>query len=271
MNESGVIGIPAAALRPPAPIEPLARRTLRWVDIALIILLFILLEMVLAPGFARAVYDLMNHANLSMDRYPLPVLIQLIVQEGIILLVIACFTLLRGLSLADLGIRKTPFFWVLVGFGLLLVVFPVRLCAGLIAHFALGGTIENIAGVDDGTGFPIIASPALAGLPSAFMVGVVAPVVEELIFRAILYVKLRQRMGMIGAALISSLLFGLIHPYVAMGVSAVVMGLALAWLYEKSRSIWVPLTLHIVNNSVLFLFLVLAVGLQDIFTQSPGF
>jgi len=270
MNESAVIGIPAAVPKPSAPIEPLAQRTLRWVDVALIILSFILLEMVFAPGFTRAVYSLMNRGNLSMERYPLPVLIQLTVQEGMILLVIVCFALLRGLRLADLGIRKTPFFWFLVGFGLLLVAFPVRICLGLVAHFAVGGTIENIAGVDDGTGFPIIASPALAGLPNAFMVGVVAPVVEELIFRAILYVKLRQRMGIIGAALISSLFFGLIHPYIAMGVSAAVMGLVLAWLYEKSRSIWVPLILHVVNNSILFALLVFAVGLQDLITR-PGF
>lgn len=271
MNESAVISIPAAVTPPPpAPVEPLARRTLRWVDVALIIVSFILLEMVIAPNFARAIYDLMNHGSLSMDRYPLPVLIQLVVQEGMILLLIACFALLRGLSLADLGLRRTPFFWILVGLGLLLVLLPVRICAGLLAHFAVGGTIENIAGVDDGSGFPIIASPALAGIPNALMVAVVAPVVEELIFRAILYVKLRQRMGLIAAALLSSLLFGLIHPFVAMGVSAMLMGLVLAWLYEKSRSIWVPLILHIVNNGVLFFLLFFFVGLQDVLGK-PGF
>jgi len=272
MDESvAAVAPPLRAPEPaPAALEPMAKRIMRWVDVALIFAIFIVLELAIAPGAAHAVYNLANRIGPGMERYPLPALIQIGAQEGLILLVIFCFVLLRGLSFADLGFRKTSFFWILAGMAALIVALPIRLCLGVAAHFAIGGTLETIAGAADENAFPLIDSPALAGLPAVLMVGVVAPLVEELIFRAILYVKLRQRLGVMWATIISSLIFGVIHSSVAMGVSAAVMGVVLAWLYEKSRSLWLPLLLHIVNNTALFLFLVFVVGIQEI-AGFPGF
>lgn len=254
---------------PPGPTEPLVKRTLKLVDVALILAIFVLLELVVAPHFARAVYNLANNVGLKMSRYPLPILIQIVTQEGPILLVIFCFAALRGLSPGDLGFRKTPFFWILAGLGLLFLVLPVRLCAGLAAHYLSGGTLENIGGIDDGRAFPLLASPAIAGLPIVFMVGVVAPMVEELIFRGIVYVWLRQKIGVWPAAILSALVFGLIHTQIAMGISAVVMGIALAWLYERSRSLWVPFALHAINNTLVIALAFFALGMQDLI-RLPG-
>ncbi len=266
MNDSLAVSTPIPAIPTPSPrpAEPLVKRTLKWMDVALILLIFLLLEAVIAPGFAHGLYDIANRAGPGMARYPLPVLIQIVAQEGPILLLIFWFAVLRGLSPGDLGFRKAPLYWLLVGVALLVILLPVRLCAGLAAHFATGGTLDNIAGLDDGRSFPILASPAIAGLPTVFMVGVIAPLVEELIFRAILYVWLRQQIGVAWAVALSSLIFGLVHPNIAMGVSAVVMGVALAVLYEKSRSLWVPLFLHMLNNTALFLFLIFVLGMQEI-------
>ena len=97
------------------------------------------------------------------------------------------------------------------------------------------------------------------------MAGFVAPLIEELIFRAALYPWLRQKFGMWPGVVVSSVIFGMIHPTVANAVAAMILGAAFALLYEKSRSIWIPLILHIVNNTALMVLAFFAVGIAEMF------
>lgn len=253
---------PALATIPPAP--EISRRTLRWVDVGLILALFVLIEAVIAPGFARAVFDLTRQAGVFMRRYPVPIIIQIIVQESLILFIVLLFAVLRGLRPADLGLRGTPLYWFLAGIGLSVVALPVRVAAGLIVHFALGGTLENVSGVDSAALFPLVAHPAWTGAPIVLLGGVLVPLTEEIVFRGVLYGWLRKHMGVPLALLVSAVAFGSIHSGVATAVAAGIMGLILAVSYEYSKSLWVPVVLHALNNTVLLGFLFLVLGLQEI-------
>ena len=62
-------------------------------------------------------------------------------------------------------------------------------------------------------------------------VGFAAPVVEELIFRGMGYGRLRGVMGIIPAAILSSLLFALYHGNLVQAVYGFLMGLVLAVVY----------------------------------------
>lgn len=63
-----------------------------------------------------------------------------------------------------------------------------------------------------------------------------APVVEEGIFRLFLFDRiLRGRMGFFGAAVLSSLAFGMYHGNWIQGVYASGLGMILAWGYESSE------------------------------------
>jgi membrane protease YdiL (CAAX protease family) len=81
--------------------------------------------------------------------------------------------------------------------------------------------------------------------------GLLAPVAEELFFRGFLYTALRQRLGIAAAATISSLVFAVGHID-ALGVVAAsfIMGIALALVYEYTRSLWVAIAIHAFNNSL---------------------
>jgi membrane protease YdiL (CAAX protease family) len=37
-----------------------------------------------------------------------------------------------------------------------------------------------------------------------------------------------------------------------------------AWLFERTRSIWVPVTVHVVNNGLAFILLYLALAAQKL-------
>lgn len=84
------------------------------------------------------------------------------------------------------------------------------------------------------------------------LIAIAAPISEEICFRGMLFGGLRTRLPGIAAALISGLIFGLLHAVT--GLSAVppliVFGVILALLYEKAGSIVPGIVLHMLNNSV---------------------
>ncbi|QDU70041.1 CPBP family intramembrane glutamic endopeptidase [Engelhardtia mirabilis] len=76
-----------------------------------------------------------------------------------------------------------------------------------------------------------------------------APLFEELAFRAALFGGLRRRLPFLPAALISGGLFGMAHVYEPAGMLGIAwVGVALAWIYERTRSIWAPILVHALFN-----------------------
>jgi membrane protease YdiL (CAAX protease family) len=92
--------------------------------------------------------------------------------------------------------------------------------------------------------------------------GVIVPIAEEIFFRGLLYSWLRQTLKIWPAILISSALFGVLHGEISIAGATFVMGIILAWIYEKSTSLWPAISIHIINNSIklLVLYLMIALG-----------
>lgn len=87
-----------------------------------------------------------------------------------------------------------------------------------------------------------------------------AAVAEEVLFRGIVFAGLRKSMSLWPAALISSVVWALLHLVsgnLAVAAVLAVFGVALAWAYERSGSLWAPIAAHAFNNTlaVLALFL----------------
>ena len=77
-----------------------------------------------------------------------------------------------------------------------------------------------------------------------------APLAEELLFRGLIYRLARRTWGAWPAAVVSSLVFGLIHgePWYLFGL--VGLGLILAYLYEATGSLLAPVIAHALHNAV---------------------
>jgi len=80
---------------------------------------------------------------------------------------------------------------------------------------------------------------------------VVAPISEELIFRGVLFAGWRSK-GFVVAAIVSSTFFGLAHWQPNVVLATAVLGWILAYLYEKTGSLWAPIGLHAAKNALAF-------------------
>ena len=80
------------------------------------------------------------------------------------------------------------------------------------------------------------------------LMGFASPLSEELLFRGILFERLRVALPFFWAALGSAAFFGLVHGNWAQGIYAALMGLILAWLYEKKKRLWEPVLFHSAAN-----------------------
>lgn len=81
-------------------------------------------------------------------------------------------------------------------------------------------------------------------------VGIIAPIVEEFIFRGLAYQRIKRYSKPITAMILSALLFGLFHMNVVQGIYAFGFGLLAAYTYEKFHTVWAPVLFHVVANII---------------------
>jgi membrane protease YdiL (CAAX protease family) len=83
------------------------------------------------------------------------------------------------------------------------------------------------------------------------LVGIfLAPVVEEIFFRGFLFQGFRQQYGWVKGALLSSLIFGAVHLDPAAFLPAALLGFLFAYMYHRTNSVWVPISLHMLVNAL---------------------
>ena len=101
------------------------------------------------------------------------------------------------------------------------------------------------------TGFDIDSVDFTAGTVLLNAIGsiIFAPIIEELVFRGVLFNRLKIRTGIIPAMLISSFLFGIGHDFGGI-TSAFLFGMCMCILYLKTDNILVPMSVHFINNVV---------------------
>ena len=93
---------------------------------------------------------------------------------------------------------------------------------------------------------------AMGGSPFFLVLAIVilAPLVEELIFRGLVMGHLLTKMKRPFAILLSSIIFGAIHLNMLQIIYAALMGALLALVYVRSRSIWAAIIAHSGFNMV---------------------
>ena len=88
-------------------------------------------------------------------------------------------------------------------------------------------------------------------LTEIICLGIISPLVEELIFRGLVFKRLRRGMKSVSQAIvISGLIFGVYHGNLVQIIYGSLAGFLLAYLYEKYGSIKAPIFAHILMNSV---------------------
>lgn len=135
----------------------------------------------------------------------------------------------------------------------ILYVFLINILFAFLFTCVVSG-LDLLIGANDPswvTGFDIDSVDMSAGtfLLSAISSIIFAPILEELVFRGVLFNRLKIRIGIIPAMLISSFLFGIGHDFGGI-TSAFLFGLCMCILYLKTDNILVPISVHFINNVV---------------------
>ncbi|MBD5521787.1 MAG: CPBP family intramembrane metalloprotease [Lachnospiraceae bacterium] len=81
-----------------------------------------------------------------------------------------------------------------------------------------------------------------------FIYGVVSPIVEEIVFRGLIFNKMKKYYPMSISVVVSALLFGAWHGNLVQALYGTCMGILLAYTYEKFKDFKIPCMFHAVAN-----------------------
>jgi uncharacterized protein len=128
---------------------------------------------------------------------------------------------------------------------------------------SFAASIESMLGIDMGSENTQEIIELIEKFPVVILVSsIIGPILEEIVFRKIIFGSLHKKMNFFFAALVSSVIFALAHfePEHVLLYSA--MGFTFAFLYVKTKRIIVPIIAHVTMNT--FVVLLQSVFREDI-------
>jgi CAAX protease family protein len=205
-----------------ADANPLIQNDSRPISGWSILVFLVVLPLLLAP----AVWLLGGRDMLAM--------LALFFISGLIALVIAVSPM-GWRALPALGFRPARFWTIVLG--------------------TVGALVVSIAASQLGEPEGVKQALDVARTPSLFVaslavMALLAPLVEEAVFRGLLYGWVAGRWGTTIAWFVSSILFAAAHVEPAHALLVLPLGLWFGWLRQRTDSLWPSLVAHIVNNSL---------------------
>jgi membrane protease YdiL (CAAX protease family) len=170
-----------------------------------------------------------------------------------------------------LGTGRRPGVELIAGFGTYAAALPF-LAAGALAVVVLAALAKQVGHPQEILGHPIVRDIVQSDWWGRFQVflvaSVVAPIVEETMFRGVLYRHLRESTSRAGrpasvglSALAVSFVFAVIHPQGWFGVPPL-MGLAFVFCLAREwrGTLIAPMVAHAIQNTIITVLVILAAG-----------
>ncbi|HEX2087437.1 MAG TPA: CPBP family intramembrane glutamic endopeptidase [Solirubrobacteraceae bacterium] len=233
--------------RPEQPAAPSGRRA--WPPWGGVVAVVAAIVLSLLGSLAVAIFASLGGVEVFEEGRDTPpgVLVAGAFVQGVVFVGVAIgFARLSGPAYArDFGLRATPF-WRSVGItiGLYLAfVMATALWWSLVGNPGDERLLESL-GIDRNTVLLVLG---------ALTVCVVAPLGEEFLFRGFLYPSLRNGLGIAWAAVVTGVIFGLLHglssaPENLLPLAA--LGAALCLIYQATGSLYPCIALHAINNAI---------------------
>ena len=130
---------------------------------------------------------------------------------------------------------------------------PVVVVIGSLLFLGIYTAIVSQLGWDilDSEGLPddiALGGPSI--LFSFIIIALWGPLGEEVLFRGFIFPGLSGNMGVVRAAMVTSLLFAVLHFSIGLIVPFFVTGMLLTWLYYETGSIWTSFAAHAMQNAL---------------------
>lgn len=174
------------------------------------------------------------------DRITFGIITNCLLSEGIILVPAILFLLpTKSFFNEVLGfhkIRISTFFMIIL---FTLLIMPLVTVLNALSMFFTDNAVASMQGDILGVSFPVMW----------LLMGVYGPFCEEFVFRGVLYGGYKKSGSLIGAILLSSLAFGLMHMNFNQAIYAFAIGILLSMLVEATGSLWASTFCHMIFNS----------------------
>ncbi len=96
-----------------------------------------------------------------------------------------------------------------------------------------------------------------------FLVVILVPFMEELLFRGFLQSMLKRYLGRMGSLFVTAIIFASVHFAPSQGLgnfqliaSLFILSIFLGFIYERERTLWAPITLHAAFNGFTVLMII---------------
>lgn len=135
---------------------------------------------------------------------------------------------------------------------------PLLIVFGMAAGIVLGLFLSLISFLLPSEGvqstfenYDVYAQDLLSGnfIILLISIGVIVPIIEEIMFRGIIMNKLSKVFNVRTAAIIQSVAFGVYHFNLVQSAYAIVLGFLLTYLFLKYKSLIAPICVHVGINS----------------------
>ncbi len=192
-----------------------------------------------------------------LAKFGLPLIVSVLL-SGLITLAVLWLHLRKGARHQQIGLfarsRFSTMHTVVLGVGLILATI---LISYLYSAYVVPGK-ELQAGVNQ----------LIAGIPKTplnhvilfLAIAVVAPILEELLFRGYLQSALMHRMKPWAAIALASAVFGIVHLQPLAFPMLAMLGAVFGYLYHKTGSLKVNMALHVINNGAAYVLMALGLS-----------
>jgi membrane protease YdiL (CAAX protease family) len=229
---------------------------LGWAVLVWVISLLLLVFMQIAVAVPYVVYKTTSGGStVGLEKDPTLIFFSIL---GVVPAHILTF-LIVWLLVTNRGRRP---FWQTLGWSFPENFGPWKTIALAVALLGVGVLFTQFLGGKETALEQIINSSLKSRFATAFLAFATAPLVEELIFRGVLYPALQRAIGMVGAVAIVTVLFAGIHVfqyYDNFAVIAVItmLSLSLTLLRARTGRLLPSFVLHLVFNGIQAAFLIL--------------
>lgn len=132
---------------------------------------------------------------------------------------------------------------------------PMLILWGFVLVLITGIVIEPVLNLFPESFLDLLNQMGANGGWSVLMLAVLAPVMEEVLFRGILLEAVREKYSSGRAIVVSALMFGVIHIIPQQVVNAFVIGLILGFIYVRTDSLWPVIIIHALNNAMAYVIM----------------
>ena len=84
--------------------------------------------------------------------------------------------------------------------------------------------------------------------------GIVGPILEELLFRGIVYNDLKKINTIKQSMILCTIIFAMFHGSISQIIYAYIIGYVLIYLYKYTSNLIYPITFHIISNTIVVIF-----------------